>query len=179
MGRVMAGASAGDDAAWALLERRFGAALRAVARSHRLNDHDVDDVVQTTWLRLLEHIGDIRSPDALGAWLCITARRESIRLCRRNGREVPTDADELPVAPVGDGDPEAAAAEERRRAVRGAMEGLSGRRRALMEALVRDPAPSYGEIAFRLGMPVGSIGPTRARCVTQLRHAVTAHSALA
>src|SRR3954471_9926291 len=172
MRRVVVAARAGEPEAWALLERRFGRALRAVARSHRLNDHDAEDVVQTTWLRLIEHIADVRSAEALGAWLCITARHESLRVCRRNAREMPTEADEIPQPPRADGDEDAGVMEERRRAVRGAIATLSGRRRALMDALTRDPAPCYGEIADRLGMPVGSIGPTRARCLTQLRHAV-------
>jgi len=84
--RLLAAASKGDDGAWSALGRRFGARVRAVARAHRLTAHDVEDVVQTTWLRLVEHIHRIRDARALGAWLETTARREILRFLRGTRR---------------------------------------------------------------------------------------------
>src|SRR3954470_9129169 len=93
-------ASAGDTAAWSTLMGRFAARLRAVARGYRLAAQDAEDVVQTTWLRLVEHIDSVREPCAVGAWLEITARRESLRVLRTAGREHPTETEQLAPAPV-------------------------------------------------------------------------------
>ena len=93
---LLTAAIAGQDSAWDALFGQFSAALHAVARSCRLNGYDADDVVQTTWLRLIENAHRIRTPQALGAWLAITARHESLRLIRTSAREQPTDPCELP-----------------------------------------------------------------------------------
>src|SRR4051812_13204422 len=94
MEQVVAAAAAGEDFAWELLFQRFDGVTRAVARSLRLGEQDADDMAQTTWLRLLENIEHLRSADALGAWLWVTARREGLRLLRLRGRELPTEAPE-------------------------------------------------------------------------------------
>jgi RNA polymerase sigma factor (sigma-70 family) len=149
--------------------RRLTTRIRAVARAHRLSAHDVEDVVQLTWLRLLEHGRDIREPAALGAWLHTTARRESLRVLREAARVQPVaeDALEEPVLMA-----DAAAELERREAAAvllDAISALPGRQRALMGAFLAEDAPSYAHIAHRLDMPIGSIGPTRARCMDRLR----------
>jgi len=169
--RLLAAASEGDDGAWSALGRRFGARVRAVARAHRLTAHDVEDVVQTTWLRLVEHIHRIRDARALGAWLETTARRESLRILRGTRRELPTDDPDIADAPAPPEERDAAA--ERAAALADALTRLPERQRALMAMLTAEPQPSYTDIAQRLAMPIGSIGPTRQRCLARLRSDTT------
>ena len=148
---------------------RLIARIGAVARAHRLPAHHVDDVVQTTLLRLLEHRESIREPRALGAWLQTTARHESLRVLRDGARVRPVCPDDLedgaepsPLQPhVERG--------ERRTALLRAIDALPPRQRDLMLVLLAEPEPSYAEVARRLGMPIGSIGPTRARALERLR----------
>ena len=85
-------ARAGDRAAWEQLVERFTPLLWATARAHRLGEADAADVVQTAWLRLLEHLGSLRDPHAVGSWLATTARHESLRTLRLGARQIPTDA---------------------------------------------------------------------------------------
>jgi RNA polymerase sigma factor (sigma-70 family) len=168
--RVVRAASAGDRSAVSELVERFAVRVRLVASQHRLDAHDVEDVVQTTWLRLLEHAHTIREPTAVGAWLETTARRESLRVIRASGRERPTDNDDLvldaQVAPVGE---QRVRAAEDRAALAGALKQLPDDRRELLSMLFAEPTPSYAEISRVLDIPVGSIGPTRARCLARLR----------
>jgi RNA polymerase sigma factor (sigma-70 family) len=167
--RVVRAASGGDRAAVSELVERFAVRVRLVARQHRLAAHDVEDVVQTTWLRLLEHAHTIREPTAVGAWLETTARRESLRVIRASGRERPTNNElvlDAPVAPVGE---QRLRAAEDRAALAGALKQLPDDRRELLSMLFAEPTPSYAEISRALDMPVGSIGPTRARCLARLR----------
>jgi RNA polymerase sigma factor (sigma-70 family) len=167
--RLVLAAARGDRAGWNGLIKRFTAAVRAVARMHRLSPHDVEDVVQSTWLRLYEHIDSVRDPSAVGAWLDTTARRESLRVIRGASRERPTEAEMLPEAtaePVGE---RALVAAERMTALAASLERLPPTQRRLMTALLAEPAPSYVEVSRMLGTPVGSIGPTRARSLERLR----------
>jgi RNA polymerase sigma factor (sigma-70 family) len=167
--RTVMAAAAGDRAALSALVERFAARVRAVARAHRLSVHDVEDVAQTTWLRLLEHVETVRNPNAVGAWLETTARRESLRTLKATRRERPTDNDLVLDAPAPPVDEQRLATAERRVAVAAAVEQLSGRQRDLLSMLFADPEPSYVEISRALGMPIGSIGPTRARSLARLR----------
>ena len=166
--RVVGAATSGDETAFSALVDRFAARVRAVARMHRLAAHDVDDVMQTTWMRLLERGGSIRDPNAVGAWLETTARRESLRTLRSATRERPTDEMLLdePVPPVDER--ELVAAEERA-ALATALDELPAHQRRLVSMLLMEPAPSYTEISRALDIPIGSIGPTRARCIARLR----------
>jgi RNA polymerase sigma factor (sigma-70 family) len=158
-----------DDAAWRELVGRFDPPLRRVARSYGLTSADVDDVLQTTWIRLFRHIGRIREPAAIGAWLTTTVRRESMQLLQRQVREVLVDDPVLGDSPQPDG-PEAAvlAAELRTTLVR-AFADLPRRHERLMLLLVSEDAPDYYRVSAVLGMPRGSIGPTRARCLARLQ----------
>jgi RNA polymerase sigma factor (sigma-70 family) len=167
--RVVSAAAAGNLGAWTTLVERFGARLRAVARTHRLAAHDAEDVVQTTWLRLLEHIQDVREPGAVGAWLETTARRESLRKLSAGQRERPTEDELVELEPSAPVDEDRLVAAERRRALAVAMQELPRRGQQLLAMLAADSEPSYAEISRALGMPIGSIGPTRARCLTRLR----------
>ena len=166
--RTMLAAARGERSGGDALVARFTARVRAVARRHRLSPHDVDDVLQTTWLRLLEHSHDVREPAALGAWLETTARRESLRVLRDAKRERPTDDDLMPdvvTEPVGER--ELVLAEERAALV-ASIGRLPDAQRRLLGLLLTDPALSYTEISRELDMPVGSIGPTRGRSFARL-----------
>jgi RNA polymerase sigma factor (sigma-70 family) len=166
--RVVRAARTGDAGAWSALVDRFAARVRRVACRHRLAAHDVEDVVQTTWLRLLEHIDRVREPGAMGAWLETTARRESLRLVNAGRLEDLIDV-EPEVGAAEPVDEQRLAAAEQRAALHTALSRLRGRERALFSLLLADPQPSYSEIARALDMPIGSIGPTRARCLERLR----------
>jgi RNA polymerase sigma factor (sigma-70 family) len=165
---MVKGAKRGDAASWNALVARFTARVRANARRHRLAPHDVDDVTQTTWLRLLEHIGSVREPAALGAWLETTAQRESLRVIRKSKRERTTEQqlNEEVVEPVAERELVAA---ERKQALEASLERLPARQRALIGLMVANPSMSYTDIAETLDAPIGSIGPTRARSFERLR----------
>ena len=177
-GLLVRGAAGGDEVAWRGLVARFSGLVWAVARAHRLANADAADVFQTTWLRLAEHIGRIEHPDRVGAWLATAARRECLQSLRSAARTAPTDdMDRLDITPAGGNPTEEAvlAAEtEREDAARAAamwraFDQLSGRCRELLRILMATPPPSYAEVAAALGLPLGSIGPTRARCLQRLR----------
>jgi len=167
--RVVTAAAAGDDRAWALLDHRFAMRIRAVARGYRLPPQDVEDVAQTTWLRLLEHIGTMRDAKAIGAWLETTARRESLRLLRRAKRERPTNDAVLTERPAEAVAERRLVAAERRAALDASLRQLPGRQRRLLVEMFARPTASYAEISESLDMPIGSIGPTRARSLARLR----------
>jgi RNA polymerase sigma factor (sigma-70 family) len=162
-------AAAGDRGAWTAIVEQFAARVRRVARTCSLAPHDVDDVEQATWMRLLENIGSIHNPAALGAWLETTARRESLRAIGRNARERPSDEDLLVDDPVESVAEQRVVAAELRAAVSSALGRLPAHQRELLTLLVREPSPLYGEISRSLQMPIGSIGPTRARALARLR----------
>ena len=156
-------AAEGDQAAWNGLVDRYNGLVWSVARSHRLAAADASDVVQTTWLRLVEKLGRLQEPERVGAWLATTARRECLRTLRHSARLLPTE--ELPEEGVA----ARLLVEERDRALWQAFGGLSDRCQALLRILVADPPPSYEDIGAALDMPIGSIGPTRQRCLERLR----------
>jgi RNA polymerase sigma factor (sigma-70 family) len=161
-------ARAGDADAWTCLVRRFDRVLRHIARSYRLAPADVDEVVQTTWLELLEAIHRIREPAAIGGWLATVTRRNALRRRQMHVRERLTDDQQLGDRPDSDG-PEASLLEaERRAALAGALAALPERHRRLLTVLLTQPALEYREVGELLGMPVGSIGPIRARALARL-----------
>jgi RNA polymerase sigma factor (sigma-70 family) len=162
-------AAAGDPVAFDRLVARYDRALRSVARSYRLNESDADDVVQITWLQFVQHGHRLRDPAAVIGWLMTTARRQCVRMLQRHVRELPTDdpaRDESGDHTEPDRD---LLADELRGAVQGALAELPERQRELLRLLVANPELSYEEVGRRLAMPVGSIGPTRARALERLR----------
>lgn len=166
--RLLVRAASRDNDAWRSLVQRFSPRIRAVARAHRLGTHDVEDVVQATWLELLKYIGRVREPAKLGAWLHSTARHESTRKAVAARREKPLD--ELPGEPSAPPESDARLeAAERKAAVADALQALPKRHRTLMQMLLNDAELSYAEISATLDIPIGSIGPTRARCLERLR----------
>jgi len=167
---LVLGARAGDAAAWDALVDRFAGRVRAVTRSFRLSRADADDVFQLTWLRLVSNLDRIREPGRVGAWLATTASHECLRLLRKAGRQAPGD-DGWEDSLVDDGDDvdTGLLAGERQRALWQAMGMLSPSCQRLLRLLAADPPPSYEEVVAALAMPIGSIGPTRRRCLDHLR----------
>jgi len=175
---LVAAARRGDERAWDELVTRFTPQVRHVARGFRLQPHDVDDVVQQTWLRAYRHLGGLRDPQAIGAWLMTMTRRCAIRQLGRATVEV---LSEEPVAPdvVAESELwEAVVARHRAVALHRAVGRLTPRQRQIIEVLLNDDA-SYVAAAAGLGIPIGSIGPTRARCLTRLRQDAELSDALA
>ena len=142
--------------------------LRHVTRAYGLGEADTADVVQTTWLRLFEHVGRLRDPSRVGAWLVTTARRECLKL-RHAGHPIPV-GDELP-EPACDAPPafRRLLVAERDHALALALGDLPARDQRLLRMLMSDTPPSYAAISAALEMPCGSIGPSRARALARLR----------
>lgn len=163
-------AAAGDPLAWAALTLRFGGMVMAIARSCRLNEADVAEVHQVTWLRMVENIDRIEKPERVGAWLATTAKRESLRIARSKNR-VTFDYDALLDRPDADAKApdDGPITSEQVETVRKAFALLPAHCRRLLNVLAADGPPSYKEISNILSMPIGSIGPTRGRCLEHLR----------
>ena len=169
LARITRAAALGDDSAWAELVKRFGGLVWAVTRSHHLNTSDAADVVQSTWLSLFQYIGRMRNPAGLPAWLTTTTRRECVRALAASRQHIPY-GDALPEPAPDVTEPvERLLRFERRAALREAINHLYPHERELLTMLATDPPPTYGEISAALDMPIGSIGPTRARCIERLR----------
>ncbi|QBI21898.1 sigma-70 family RNA polymerase sigma factor [Egibacter rhizosphaerae] len=144
--------------------------LWAIARSYRLSRADAADAIQTTWFRLVDRLDTIREPEHVGAWLATTLRRECLRTKQQRERNVlPDDPDSLdPVDPSSPPD-ESVARDDSARELWRLVDTMDDRCRRLLRMLMADPPPSYEELSAGLDMPIGSIGPTRARCLTRLR----------
>ncbi|MFL6129423.1 MAG: RNA polymerase sigma factor [Mycobacteriales bacterium] len=176
---LLEAARMGNESAWSELVTRCTAALSRTARSYRLNESDVADVVQLTWLRLVENLDRIRQPQALNAWLITTCRREAMRAVRANSRTDPHD----PGDPLGGlarlasqdawSDPVyVVLRKEASAVVRLAVEKLPQRQERLLNKLMSthgETAGSYLHVAAALHIPVGSVGPTRQRALQRLR----------
>jgi len=171
VGELVAAALAGDVESWNDLVQRYTPLLLSVVRRFRLDGSDAEDVVQTVWLRLVEQLGRIREAQALPGWIVTTARRECLHVLDGRRRMAPTDlADQG--WPDGTGDPPVDTdllAAERHEALLAALAELPERQRGLLLLLLHDPPLPYEEVSRRLGIPVGSIGPTRARALERLR----------
>lgn len=169
----------GDARAWQQLVTRFERLIFTVPRRAGLSPDDAADVFQVVFTRLHERLDALTQPEKVQAWLVTTARRETLRLLHERRRTVPleppgADGDERgsDIEPAdGDPLPEALLEElQQRHLARTALERLSEPCRTLLGLLYGgDEPPSYAELAARLGMPTGSIGPTRARCLGKLR----------
>ena len=168
--QLLAAAAGGSQAAWDALVDRYGRLVWSVVRGFRFDPATAADVSQTVWLRLVEHCERIRDPERLPAWLATTARNESIRASRRLARSIPT---EFSVEVADDAAPrvdERLLEDEQMQQVLGAFEEISPRCQELLRLLCTDPPLEYEAISGILDMPVGSIGPTRARCLDRLRN---------
>jgi RNA polymerase sigma factor (sigma-70 family) len=171
---LVADAAAGSQQAWDRLVARYNRLVWAVARSFRLSEPDAADVVQTTWLRLVEHLGSVQQPERVGSWLGTTARREALRVAKARGEAVDRQTHELAVVP--DGGPsieESLLTRERDAELYRAVLQLSDRCQQLLRVLSASPPPRYETVSEALGLPIGSIGPTRGRCLDKLRRVLT------
>jgi len=168
-------AAAGNSSAWDEIVRRYAGLVWAVARGFALSMADAADVSQTTWLRLVEHVDTLREPDHLGGWLATTARHECLRTLRKSGREVVAFDVDVDIE-SGEPTPEAVVLhDEQDQLVWLSLGEIPQRCQVLLRALSSTPPPSYDEVSAALGMPIGSIGPTRARCLDHLKKRLQAH----
>jgi RNA polymerase sigma factor (sigma-70 family) len=167
---LVKGAADGDSRAWDAIVERYAGMVWAVCRGCGLSRSDAAEVSQTTWLRLVERLSSIHDPERLGSWLAVTARREAWQVSRRSGRTIPTDTEAKLADREADEDIDhALLARERQDLLRQAFDTLHPRCQRLLRLLTADPAPAYVDVAAALDMPIGSIGPTRARCLECLR----------
>jgi RNA polymerase sigma factor (sigma-70 family) len=166
---LLSAAGSGDGHAWDELVDRYNRLVWAVIRSFGLDHATAADVSQTVWLRLVENCGNIRDPQRLPGWLATTARREALRVLRGQRRQQPSDsvldaADRL--TPLPD---EMLLDDELSREVYAAFRQLSEQCQRLLRLLTTEPPLDYATVGVLIGRPVGSIGPTRARCLDHLR----------
>jgi RNA polymerase sigma factor (sigma-70 family) len=163
--------SDGDQAAWNELVRRYCGLVVSVTRRYRLATADGQDVSQTVWLRLVEHLPQLRHPQALAGWLISTTRHECLRQLRLAGRTVAVDPTDDWRLERGDGvDVDSALLlAERHRALRDGLAELRADQREFLLLLNSDPPHTYAEISRILGIAVGSIGPMRGRILDRLR----------
>lgn len=172
-------AAEGDGRAWERLVGQFSRLVWAVTRDFKLMESDAADVAQITWLRLLEHINRIEQPERVGSWLATTARNECLRSLAARKKMMLADQDGAfeDIASRGPDIDEGLLAAERAESVRDALSCLPRRWQQLLQLLMADPPVSYTEISDQLGLPIGSIGPTRARCLARLRKHLQASDA--
>jgi RNA polymerase sigma factor (sigma-70 family) len=171
---LMERASLGDQDAWNGLVERFERLVWSIIRGFRLDEATTRDVSQTVWLRFVENLGKIRSPEAVGSWLATTARRESIRVSKARRRMVPVEfeydfedtSSPSPVERLIDSDEQMEALE--------AFSQLSDVCQELIRLLIADPPLDYETISAMTGRPIGAIGPTRGRCLDRLRRLMEA-----
>ena len=176
---LIASCLTGEKPAWDLLINRYVALIYSVCLRTGLSSADAEDVAQDVCVILLDHLGDLRSDTKLASWLISTAKREAWRFQKRKGLKLASEFGEEEwtldfaesVTTAREDSPEAAfLALEQQQMVRAGLENLQDRCRRMLTLLycVDDP-PSYADLAAELDIPVGSIGPTRARCLQQLR----------
>ena len=171
-------ARAGDTAAFDALIRELNPLLWHVVRAQGLGSEEAADVVQTTWLELVQRLRDIRSPQALTGWLVTTARRQAWHVRSRQRRHAQEATEAIADVPDADaGPPELVEASDRQRVLWQHVRNLSDRCRELLRIVAFVDRPDYDVIAEALAMPRGSVGPTRGRCLAKLRAALSADPA--
>jgi len=163
----------GEEPAWRELVARFGGMIASVGHRYGLSAADVGELQQTTWLRLVENLHRIEQPERVGGWLATTARRESLQMLRRAAKYT-AGADQM-LANLPDRnalDFDERPGDDVQRALQGAWSRLKPRCRELLGLLMSEDETGYRDLATMLRMPIGSIGPTRARCLQHLRRLV-------
>lgn len=158
-----------DESSWSEIIHRFEPMLLARARRYQLQQSDVLDVVQTTWLRLAENWHRVENPDRLGGWLATTLHRECLRILRARRAIASDDGLVERATDPTTGPEQRLVAAETAAAVRRLVEGLHARHRELLDALFDGDDRPYADLSARMAIPIGSIGPTRARCLRRLR----------
>jgi RNA polymerase sigma factor (sigma-70 family) len=164
-------AAGSDPAAWNELVERYAPLVWSICTRFQLSNHDREDVGQSVWLLLVEQLGKLREPAALPGWLATTTHRECLRVvtAARRSERLGTELDDAESFVDETFIDEEILMAERNAALRAALAELPPRCRQLLAMLTSDPPCSYAEISAGLGMPVGSIGPQRARCLDRLR----------
>ena len=171
MADLLDAARGGSEDALGQITAELTPMLWQVARSAGLGTDDAEDVVQTVWERLLSHLADIRVPQALVSWLVVTAKHEAWRMRSHGRRQLPADQEwltELPDHTVGT--EQQIVLDEQQRALWRAVGKLSAQCQELLRIVAFVPRPDYQAVSAALGMPVGSIGPTRGRCLEKIRN---------
>jgi len=169
---LVTAAAGGDQAAWNDIVGRYSPLLVAVLRQCRLSSADTEDVAQTVWLRLVEHLETLRQAKALPSWIVTTARREAWRQAAAGRRVLARDpgtGEWARLAADVDAPEDTVLVAERQQALLSGLAELGGRDRELLLLFLEDPPPSYAAISRRTGIPIGGIGPTRARALAKLR----------
>jgi RNA polymerase sigma factor (sigma-70 family) len=167
---MMTAARAGDEAALGRIVSELSPMLWQVARAAGLAASDAEDVLQTVWLRLVSHLHEIRDTSALIAWLVITTRREAWHVRAAGRRQLPAEQDWFSARPDHTpGAEDQVIVDDQHRALWTAVAQLSPRCQELLRIVAFVPRPDYQAVAAKLGMPVGSVGPTRGRCLAKLR----------
>jgi len=169
-------ATEGEQAAWDEIVERFSPLVWSICRRFRLSDADAHDVGQNVWLRLVEYLPSLREPAALPGWLATTTRRECLRVQRlswQHEKQLAQPEIDLPADEETTQVDRWLIADERDSALRTAFAQLGQRCQQLLTMLMRDPPEPYAKISTDLSIPVGSIGPSRARCLDQLRGSPT------
>ena len=178
LGILLERARDGDTESLRELVSALNPVLWRVARGQGLGAEDAADAVQTSWLELLRRLHEIRTPRAVTAWLITTTRREAWHRQQRARRDLPDDGSTLRTVPDPDPPPgERLLTDERDRVLWRHFQQLSQRCRDLLHFVAVTDRPDYTVIAEAFGMPHGSIGPTRARCLAKLRTALLADPA--
>jgi RNA polymerase sigma factor (sigma-70 family) len=168
--RLVSAARQGSEAALGQIVTELSPLLWQVARAAGLSSSDAEDVLQTVWMRLLAHLDDIHTSAALTGWLVTTTRREAWRVSAAARRQVPADTELLSMLPdPGPGSEEQVVLDDQRRILWQAIGQLSPRCQELLRIVAFVPRPDYAAVAAELGMPTGSVGPTRGRCLAKLR----------
>ncbi|HEY7263047.1 MAG TPA: sigma-70 family RNA polymerase sigma factor [Trebonia sp.] len=170
---LVARARSGEKQAWDALVERYASLIWSICRRSELGPDHTEDVAQGVWLRLVDQLGNIRDPAALPGWLATTTRRECGRVLREASRTRATahaaDFETVSGEQVNTAEDDLMAA-ERHAALREAVAQLPADDRQLIALLIADPPMPYAKISARLGIPVGSIGPKRLRCLNKIRH---------
>jgi RNA polymerase sigma factor (sigma-70 family) len=167
---LVSAARAGDDGALGQIVTELSPLLWQVARAAGLSRGDAEDVLQTVWLRLISHLDGIHTSMALTGWLVVTTRREAWRV-RAAGRKLrPADQDWFIALPDAEaGCEEKVIVDDQRRTLWAAIRRLPPRCQELLRIVAFVPRPDYTAVAAELGIPLGSVGPTRGRCLGKLR----------
>jgi RNA polymerase sigma factor (sigma-70 family) len=161
-----------DEDAWGAIVERYAPLLWSICNRFQLSNHDRDDVAQTVWTLLVEQLGKLREPAALAGWLAITTQRECLRVvtAARKSELLGTWLDDgMQFADAAVVIDEEILVAERNACLRAAFAKLSPQCQQLLAMLMSDPPSSYAEISVTLGIPLGSIGPQRGRCLERLR----------
>jgi RNA polymerase sigma factor (sigma-70 family) len=166
---LLRSAERGEPGCWEEIVRRYRSLIQATVAQFRLDAADRADATQSTWLRLLDKAHTIRDPECIGGWLATTARRECLALIATRNAERATDMEWDDRAASGSSPETLVMAADERRTVRAAVAELTEHSGLLIEALFGQQPMSYAEISAGLDMPIGSIGPTRARILRRLR----------